>query len=139
MVGWAEQGQGLLSPILSCTCKICAMYEMRWQRSMSFNFFCTPSVSTRASCVCASSPDSDSRDQNSRRTNRDTDHHQNTRAAMARLPQRHHRRRVTRRRRARCELSLSNKVKASALVSQSCRTVMLLNAISHWSSGRSQT
>lgn len=56
---------------------------MRWQRSMSFNSFCTPSVSTRASCVCASSPDSDSRDQNSRRTNRDTDHHQNTRAAMA--------------------------------------------------------
>lgn len=76
MVGWAEHGQSLLSPILSCTCKICAMYEMRWQRSMSFNSFCTPIVSTRASCVCVSSLDSDSRDQNSRRTNRDTDRHQ---------------------------------------------------------------
>lgn len=54
----------------------------------------------------------------------------NRRAAAARLPQCHHRRRVARRRRVRCELSLSNGVKASALVSQSCRTVMLLNAIS---------
>lgn len=139
MVGWAEQGEGVLSLILSCTCKICAMYEMRWQISMSFNSFCTPSVSTRASCVCASSPGSDSRDQNSRRTNRDTDHHQNRRAATARLPQLHHRRRVARRRRAGCELSLSNEAKTSTLVNQSCRTVMLLNAISHWRHGRSRT
>lgn len=139
MVGWAEQGQGLLSLILSCACKICAMYEMRWQRSMSFNSFCTPSISTRASCVCMSSPDSDSRDQNSRRTNRDTDCHQNTRAATTSLPQRNHRRRVVKRRRARCELSLSNEVKACALVSQSCHTVMLFNTISHRRRCRSQT
>lgn len=139
MVGWGVQGKGLLSLIFSCTCKICAMYEMRWQISMSFNSFCTPSVSTRASCVCASSPASDSRDQNSRRANRDTDHHQNARAATARLPPRHHRRRVARRRRARCEPSVSNETKASTLVNQSCRTVMLLNAISHRRHGRSQT
>lgn len=77
MAGWAEQGEGLPSLILSCTCEICAMSETRWQISTSFNSFRTPSVSTRASCVCASSPGSDSRDQNSRRTDRDTDRHQN--------------------------------------------------------------
>lgn len=112
---------------------------MCWQISMSFNSFCTPSVSTPASCVCASSPASDGRDQNSRRANRDTDHHQNTRAATARLPPLHHRSRVARRRRARCEPSISNETKASTLVNQSCRTVMLLNEISHWRHGRSQT
>lgn len=140
MVGWAEQGQGLLSPILSCTWKICAMYEMHWQRSMSFNSFCTPSVSTRASCVCASSPDSDSRDQNSRRTNRDTDHHQNTRATTARAPtatsQEARREEAPGALRA---VSIKRGEGYSALVSQSCCTAMLLHAISHRRAKREPT
>jgi len=31
MVGWTMRGEGPLSLILSCTSKIRAMYEMRWQ------------------------------------------------------------------------------------------------------------
>lgn len=60
---------------------------------MSFNSLCTPSGSTQASCDCVSSLGSDSRDQNNMGTSRDTDHHQNKRAAAARLPRLHHRRR----------------------------------------------
>lgn len=86
MVGWAARGEGPLPLILSCTCKICAMYEMRWQGSMSFNSSCTPSGSTQASCVCVSSLGSDSRDQNNMWTSRDTDHHHNKRAATTGLP-----------------------------------------------------
>lgn len=93
MVGWAVWGKGPLSLILSCICKICAMYEMCWQGSMSFNSLCTPSGSTQASCDCVSSLGSDSRDQNNMGTSRDMDHHQNKRAAVTRLPQLHHRRR----------------------------------------------
>lgn len=34
--------EGPPSLILSCTCKICAVYETPWQRSTSFNSSCTP-------------------------------------------------------------------------------------------------
>lgn len=70
--------RGPLSLILSCTCKICAMYEMLWHKSMSFNSPCTPSSSTQASCVRVMSPGPDSRDHNNRRTNRDAGCHQST-------------------------------------------------------------
>lgn len=90
MVGWAVRGEGPLSLILSCTCKICTMYKMCWQRSMSFNSLCTPVGSTLASCVCVSSLGSDSRDQNNMWTSHDTDHHQNKRAPTTSLPYLHH-------------------------------------------------
>lgn len=139
-VGRAGPGSPV-SDFLSCTCEICAMYEMRWQRSTSFNSFCTPGVSTRASCVCASSPDSGSRGsktageptvtptaiKNTRASRSEGSHGDITGGASRGGAGR-----------AR-ELPLSNGVKASALVSPSCRTVMLLNAISHRRRGGSQT
>lgn len=132
MVGWAEQGEGLLSLILSCTCKICLKHAGRYPcpstPSAPLASPPEPAVSARA----RQAPTAGIKTADEPIVTPTT-----IKTATARLPQLHHRRRVARRRRASCELSLSNEAKASTLVNQSCRTVMLLNAISHWRRGRS--
>lgn len=71
-------GSNPLSPILSCTCKICSVYEICWHRSMSFNSRCTLGDSTQASCVSVSSHDPDSRDQNNKPQHRPPSNQPNT-------------------------------------------------------------